>query len=403
MRVEFKPSALSGRVTAPPSKSCLHRLLLCAGLAAGESKIENAALSEDISATVACLSALGASVRFEDGVFTVRGIGGLPEKTAAALPCGECGSTLRFLLPLCLCVPGESRLTGSPRLLERPLSVYEAICRERGILFRNDGAAVTVGCGLGSGAFAVPGDISSQFVSGLLFALPLLPGDSEITITGKTESRPYIDLTLDALRQFGVQVAWKTESSLSIPGGQRYHSRQVTAEGDWSNAAFWCFLRRQGEDIGVSGLNENSLQGDRVCVELFDRLAAGFTETDISDCPDLAPVLMAAAAANHGGAFTGARRLRLKESDRGEAMAAELRKFGIAVTVEENRITVHPGALHAPAEPTAGHNDHRIVMALACLFVKTGGVLTGAEAVNKSYPTFFKELAACGAQFRFSE
>ena len=398
MRVEFAPSVLSGRVTAPPSKSGLHRLLLCAGLAAGESRIGNAALSEDISATAACLSALGASVRFEHGAFNVQGLGGAPVETAATLPCGECGSTLRFFLPLCMCVPGESRLTGSPRLLERPLSVYEALCRERGISFQNDGAAVTVGGVLGSGAFAVPGDISSQFVSGLLFALPLLQGDSEITLTGKTESRPYIELTLAALRQFGVEAAWKTETSLFIPGGQRYQPRQVTAEGDWSNAAFWCFLRRQGEKLDISGLNENSLQGDRVCVELFDRLAGGFTETDISDCPDLAPVLMAAAAANRGGAFTGVRRLRLKESDRGEAMAAELRKFGIAVTVTENRITVHPGALHAPAVSADGHNDHRIVMALACLLVKTGGVLTGAEAVNKSYPTFFDERAACGAR-----
>ncbi len=390
-------------MSVPPSKSALHRLLLCAGLAEGESRIGNADFPDDIAATCFCLAALGAPVRSEHGAFIVKGLGGLPAKTPRGLPCGECGSTLRFFLPLCMCAAGKSRLTGSPRLMERPLSVYEKICMEQNIPFANDGKAVTVGGALQSGAFSLPGDISSQFVSGLLFALPLLPGDSELTLTGSVESRPYIDLTLAVLGRFGVKAFWRTEAALFVPGGQRYTACDVTAEGDWSNAAFWFFLRRQGARLEISGVDENSLQGDRVCVDLFDRLAGGFTEADVSDCPDLAPVLMAAAAANQGGVLTGTRRLRLKESDRGEAMAAELRKMGIAVTVEANRITVHPGVLRAPGEPLAGHNDHRIVMALACLLVKTGGVLTGAEAVNKSYPTFFSELTACGAKLKLSE
>ena len=387
----------------PPSKSQLHRMLLCAGLSTGESRIANAAVSDDISATCLCLAALGAHCRFENGVFIVNGIGGLPAQTPTDLPCGECGSTLRFFLPLCLCAAGESRLTGSPRLLERPLVAYEDICRQREIPFFNDGKVVKVGGGLKSGIFTLPGDISSQFVSGLLFALPLLPGDSEIRLTGSVESRPYIDMTLSALRRFGVDARWRTNTALFIPGGQHYVACQTTAEGDWSNAAFWYYLRRQGAKLEIAGMHEDSLQGDRICVSLFDRLHGGFSDADLSDCPDLAPVLMAAAAANHGATFTGTRRLRLKESDRGAAMAAELHKMGITVTVGENRITVHPGALHPPIAPLIGHNDHRIVMALACLLTQTGGVLTGAQAVNKSYPTFFSALADCGAEIAVQE
>lgn len=404
MTVVFSPSVLRGSVQAPPSKSVVHRLLLAAGLAAGESRVKNVSLSDDVSATLACLKSLGASWRIADRTVTVSGVGSLPPHTENVFPCGECGSTLRFFLPLCMAAEGDSVFTGSRRLLERPLTVYETICREQAIPFRNTGTAVTVGGRLKGGTFTVPGNISSQFVSGLLFTLPLLREDSTISLAGSVESRPYIDLTLEALRRFGVRAFWENKRTISVPGRQTYVPRDVTAEGDWSNAAFWFFLREMGADVEISGLRENSLQGDRICLALFDSIKNGdASPIDLSDCPDLAPVLMAAAAFYHGAHFTGTARLKIKESDRGSAMTEELLKCGVRTEVRENGITVYREALTKPSVPLSGHNDHRIVMALSCLLLRTGGKLLGAEAVKKSYPDFFSDLAACGAKLEISE
>ena len=404
MNVAFLPSRLAGNVVAPPSKSIAHRLLLCAGLAAGESIIDNIALSEDIAATLRCLAALG--VQYEIDGARVRIVSsGLPDAAVnETLPCSACGSTLRFFLPLCMLLPGETKLGGTQRLLSRPLSVYEDICKAQKILFRNDGAVVTVGVGLHSGVFIVPGNVSSQFVSGLLFSLPLLPGDSEIRLTETVESRPYIDLTLDALRRFGVSAFWRDDRTLAIPGRQRYQPVEMRVEGDWSNAAFWFALQSFGHAVSVSGLNERSLQGDRLCVEFLRRIRQGQAPIDLADCPDLGPVLMAAAAlCGNGGVFTGTRRLKIKESDRGAAMAEELGKCGIKTAVSENRIEIFAGTPTAPKTPVCAHEDHRIVMALSLLLLQTGGEIAGAEAVNKSYPDFFSQLARLGAKLQKTE
>jgi 3-phosphoshikimate 1-carboxyvinyltransferase len=227
-------------------------------------------------------------------------------------------------------------------------------------------------------------------VSGLLFALPTLEGDSVIRLRPPVESRSYIDMTMAALRAFGVETSWLDRVTIAVPGRQVYAWRSaVTVEGDWSNAAFFLAL-----GLDVTGLDPESLQGDRVCTEYFAALRRGPAELDIADCPDLGPVLMAYAAAHRGGVFTGTRRLRMKESDRGWAMAEELAKFGIRVDVEENRIAVS-GGLHAPTETLDGHNDHRIVMSLAVLCTRTGGTIAGAEAVKKSFPDFFERLQDC--------
>ena len=436
MRVTISPSAARGSMDAPPSKSMAHRLLICAGLAEGTSVITNVDLSRDIKATMACLQALGADMVFEKGTVTVRGIGrdvltgsgrpaaepasgspdgilsesasGKPADSGAApvlLPCGESGSTLRFLLPLCLLRGRESRLTGSRTLLTRPLTVYEKICRDQKLVFEKGPEEVLVGGQLRAGEYVLPGNVSSQFVSGLLFALPFLEEDSVIRLVPPVESRPYIDMTLQALRQFGIWVDREQAEGdfrLRIRGGGKYLARTgLEVEGDYSNAAFFLALDRLGGRVTVGGLAEDSLQGDRVCSTYLDMLDRGFAEIDLSDCPDLGPVLMAFAAAREGGRFRGTRRLKIKESDRGEAMRQELAKMGARVEPGDNEILVCPG-LHPPREILRGHNDHRIVMALSVLLTLTGGSIDGAEAVSKSLPDFFDRLIRLGIGVTFT-
>lgn len=395
MYLTFSPSALRGAVTAPPSKSLSHRLLLAAGLSRGESVVENVALSEDVQATLDCLRALGADVQPGVSSVAVRGFDPC-EAPAAVLPCLESASTLRFFLPLCLLSGRPFTLTGAPGLLARPLSVYEALCRERGIRFERAEASVTV-CGrLTPGAYAIPGGVSSQFASGLLFALPLLPGDSTMTVQPPLVSRPYLDLTLSVLEKSGIFVKKIAGNRFLIPGNQQYSPQKTAVEGDWSNTAPFFALRALGHAMTVDGLNPDSLQGDCVIVPLLDRLREGFAEIDLRDCPDLGPVLFAAAAALHGARFTGTRRLRGKESDRVAAMQAELAKLGVRAEAEEDALTVRPGSLAAPACPLESHGDHRVAMALSVLLLQTGGVLTGAEAVAKSWPDYFSVLRSVG-------
>lgn len=385
MRAVFTPSTPSGAVPAPPSKSMAHRLLLAAGLANGVSRVAGIAGSEDVSATLDCLAALGAKITLENGVATVRGTD--PRKmTDAFLPCRESGSTLRFFLPLCLLAGGVFHLSGEPSLFSRPLSVYEALAKEKGFSLEKSGTAVRVSGKLVPGDYAIPGDVSSQFVSGLLFALPLLDGDSTIRLLPPVESGSYIDMTLAALAAFGVKADRTDETTIKIPGGQTYSPRDVTVEGDWSNAAPFLSL-----GVPVTGLDPESLQGDRRVAEHLAALDRGRAEIDLSDCPDLAPVLFAHAALRHGGRFSGTRRLAIKESDRGRAMKTELAKCGVAVGIAENEITVGRGA-KKPTEPLFGHNDHRIVMAAAVLLSRLGGTVEGIEAVAKSYPDFFSQL-----------
>ena len=397
MRALIRPGPARGTVAAPPSKSMAHRLLIGAGLAGGTSVIHGVARSQDLLATADCLEALGAKVEWQGD--DVRVTGGDPREAAPAkLDCRESGSTLRFLLPLCLLSGREMRLTGSEKLLQRPLSVYEEICKRQGIEYVRGDEALRVKGRLCPGAYEVPGDVSSQFVSGLLLALPLLEKNSAIRLLPPVESRPYIEMTMQALAGFGVETRWQDAETIDVPGGAAYKAREAVVEGDHSNAAFFEALNFLGGSVRVTGLNPNSLQGDRVCTEYFSRLQAGCPELDLADCPDLAPVLFAVAAALHGARFTGTRRLRFKESDRGAAMAEELQKFGVELRLEENEITVCPGKLHAPEAPLNSHNDHRVAMALSLLCTITGGTIEGAEAVRKSLPEYWDMLRSLGTE-----
>lgn len=395
MIATIKKGTAYGRVEAPPSKSVSHRYLICGALSGG-SVIENVAFSEDIKATLNCLSALGAEYEIDGSTVKTGGIS--PDKAikSAELFCNESGSTLRFLIPLCLLFGQKITLKGTQRLMSRSLAVYKEMCLSQGIEFTEDKESVTV-CGkLTAGKYSVRGDVSSQFISGLMFALPLLPDDSIIDITGALESGSYLGMTVKALAEFGVRISRTDEHTIFIKGNQTYKPRTLRVEGDYSNAAFFEAFNSVGGNVAVAGLKKDTCQGDAVYRKLFGKLVRGCPEIDISDCPDLAPVLMAVAAANNGVRLTGTHRLKIKESDRGAAMAEELAKFGCNTEVWENEITVHPRALKTPELPLSGHNDHRIVMALSLLCSITGGSIYGAEAVNKSFPDYFRKLSSLG-------
>ncbi len=399
MIAEISPSKGKGIMAAPPSKSMAHRLLIGGGLAKGESVITGISSSEDMKATLDCLSAIGAKYEIEGDKVTITGadIRNIPED--AVLRCRESGSTLRFFIPICLLDGKEFTLTGSEKLLSRPLSVYEDIFAKQGISFKREPDKIKVGGLLQSGEYKIPGDISSQFITGLLFVLPLLDGDSKIELIPPVESRSYINLTIEALAAYGVSIAWESENSLSIKGGQSYKAAKTAVEGDYSNAAFFEALNVLGSEIEMTGLNPNSLQGDKIYSEYFPKIG-GEKPLDISDCPDLGPILFAVAAAKGGGAFTGTRRLKIKESDRAAAMAEELAKFGVKVTVGEDEVTVGGGGIHKPEVPLCGHNDHRIVMSCSVLCTLTGGTIEGAEASRKSLPDFFARLSALGFEVK---
>lgn len=390
MTVTLKKSKAKGKVFAPPSKSVAHRALICAALSTG-STVKNIAFSKDIKATLESLKALGANVEINGTDVKIGGLCINKLKNETPLPCNESGSTLRFLIPICMCCESEITLQGTEKLFTRPLSVYAEICEKQNVYYKQENKSVTVGGVINSGEYYVRGDISSQFITGLLYALPMLSGDSKIIVTGNFESESYVDITLSVLSRFGIEIL-KNENVFYIKGNQKYKSADVTVEGDCSNAAFLDAFNLLGGEVEVLGLNENTLQGDRVYKNMFCALENGEKQFDLSDCPDLAPVMFALSAHLGGARFIGTKRLKIKESDRGAAMAEELEKFGAEVIIGENDIEIKGGALHTPKDILCGHNDHRVVMALSLLCTVYGGTVSGAEAVSKSYPDFFETI-----------
>ena len=396
MKIKIEKGRAEGKISAPASKSVAHRFLIAAAMANGRSRISGITPSEDVLATIDCLRALGAVIEYDGAVATVFGVDFTKASPTGILNSRESGSTLRFLIPLSLLSGSEVTLMGAPRLIERPHGIYEDLCRERGLTFIRDKSSITVKGPLGGGDFYLPGNVSSQFITGLLFALPNLPCDSKIILTTALESRSYINLTLSCLAKFGVRAEWIDEKTLLVTGNQLYRGGEFVVEGDYSGAAFIDALSIIGGGVEVDGLLTDSLQADRVYKELFPLLKGGTPTINIEDCPDLGPILFALASALSGAVFVGTRRLKIKESDRAEAMAKELSKFGARLSVGENDVTVHPQPLQEPTETLFGHNDHRIVMSLAVIATLYGGIIEGAEAVAKSYPDFFSDLKKLG-------
>ncbi len=396
MKAELKPCQLKGTVNAPPSKSMAHRYLIGAAVSREICHISGVDYSEDILASMDCLKALGAEINTHNDTVIVHPANFMNAEKPV-LECRESGSTLRFFIPLALCLGKEVTLKGSTRLLERPLDVYEELCRENRFMFEKTENAVTVCGNLKSGQYKIRGDISSQFITGLIFALVYLNQDSEIQIIPPLESRPYVNLTISALKAFGAEVAFSDAYTIAVKKAH-LHAFSGRTEGDYSNAAFLDACNYIGSEIKISNLLPDSLQGDKVYKAYFEKLAAGTPTLDLSDCPDLGPVLIALAALKNGAVFTGTDRLKEKESDRGKAMHAELKKLGGGLVFGDNMITVPKQELTYHGDILDGHNDHRIVMALCVILSKIGGEISGVEAVKKSYPGFFEDILKLGAK-----
>lgn len=396
MKVKILPSKTSGEVSAPPSKSFAHRYLIGSVLSRGKCVIKNIADSDDISATLSCIEQLGGSVTKDGNTVTV-----IPtnEKQIenAVFDCKESGSTLRFFIPVVLATGAKNcTFLGSERLLARGIKEYEKLFENSDVKINSDEKSIEISGKLTAGNYEISGEVSSQYTTGMLFALSVLDGKSTLKITGNAESRAYVDMTIKVLKDFGADIAEPEKNFFEINGKGRLSPGEFTVEGDWSNAAFLIALSRLVGRISVSELNENSVQGDRFSSVAFNALDGENAEIDLKDCPDLAPILFSYAAYKNGGKFINTRRLRVKESDRANVMAEELKKFGANVKVYENSVEIEKTQLKPPIVPLCGHNDHRIVMALSVLAAVFGAEIDGAEAVNKSYPDFFRVIKKAG-------
>ncbi len=416
------PARIGGTVSAPPSKSMAHRAVLCSALAKGTSHIENLEFSKDISATLAAAGQLCARVESGPADALVEGLGHF-RPVAGPVDCCESGSTLRFLIPLASLTGQSITFVGRGRLMERPQSVYKSLYREQNLHFEQANGQLTVAGSLRGGEYTLAGNVSSQFISGLLFALPLLAGDSTLHLIPPVESRSYIEMTRAAQAAFGVTSHWLDDTTLCIPGGQQYQPCDYIVEGDYSQAAFLAVLGAVKGGITLTGLAAGTLQGDAVILDILRRCGAKFTRTeaglvfeqaplhgvdiDLADCPDLGPVLMVLGLLCEGTTvIRNAERLRIKESDRIAAMEAELRACGGVLSSEGGTITVQgcKPRLHAPEAPLSGHNDHRVVMSLTVLALAADIPLAinEAEAVQKSWPHFFDALKPLGVEVHYA-
>ena len=389
MNVTITPAGLKGTVTPPPSKSQAHRAVLALALSDGEGKLSNLSLSQDIRATQDCMAALKRG--------TPAGMDGLP-----LLDCGESGSTLRFLIPVALALRGGGCFAGRGRLMERPQTPYFDIFREKGIFWERIGNLLEVKGELPPGEYRLRGDVSSQFVTGLLYALPLLDGDSEVVLTSPLESRDYVAMTLDVLEKFGVRVENQSYERFLVPGNQRFRARDMTIEADWSQAGFWYAAAFLGDPVETAGLDPRSTQGDRVIAAHYETLIRpGDVEIDVSGCPDLVPPLAAMAAVRSGVTrLTNAARLRIKESDRLDAVTQVLGALGADITEGPDSLTIRGKDGLTGGVKVDSFNDHRIAMmtAIAATRCVKPVTMTGAECVAKSYPNFWEDYEMLGGK-----
>lgn len=417
MNVTIHPNQLKGEVLVPPSKSLSHRAIIAASLAEGESVISNVMLSKDIVATIEGMRALGANITIEESTLRIEGHS--VSRTESFIDANESGSTLRFLIPIALVNPLPMEFRGKNNLVNRPLDSYYEIFDKLGITYTHPSNAYlplnTVG-GLQPGKYEVKGNISSQFITGLLFALPLLNGNSRIVITTPLESKGYVDLTLDILRRFGIQITHKNYEEFYILGNQKFKPASYTVEGDYSQTAFFLVAGALGADIKLKGMTEKSYQGDKKILadiaSFGGKLVFGTdflsclpsstkgTIIDFSQSPDLGPALTVLASLSSGKSqFVNAGRLRIKECDRITCMREELEKLGAKISESANEMMIEGvSLLHGGVVDS--HNDHRVAMALAMATMKMDGLLTiqNAECVSKSYPNFWKVFEALGGE-----
>lgn len=393
MDIIITPKPLQGEITAIPSKSQAHRLLICAAFADGDTELICPETNQDIEATAACLSALGACIQRTGNGYTVSPVRSIPQ--SAVLSCGESGSTLRFMLPIAGALGVDATFLMEGRLPQRPLSpLWEEMERMGCQITRPTENTLRCTGQLKCGDFKISGSVSSQFITGLLYAMALMPGESRLTVTGKTESKPYIQMTQDALSAFGVSTL-----DYAVTGCRPFRTPGVVnVEGDWSNGAFFLAAKALGCDITVRGLSDTSPQGDRAAAWILERLE-DFTTVSAADIPDLVPILAVVAGAKKGARFTDVGRLRLKESDRVESVAAMLRSLGAQVEITNDTLTVYPSQYSGCTIDAVG--DHRIAMASAIAATVANGPVTilGAQCVAKSYPSFWEEYSRLGGKY----
>ena len=420
MKVCVSAKELKGKIAAVSSKSDAHRAVICAALSKGETEVLLGEFSDDISATADCLAAMGAKMRRSEGGFVFCGM----EQCAkdATLNCCESGSTLRFLLPVAAALGGSKRFYGSGRLPSRPVLPLMTALESHNVAFDNKKLPfVSIGK-LTGGEFTVPGNISSQFISGILMALPLTETGGSVCVTDGLQSGGYVDMTVRTMKKFGVNCGKDGDDHYFVESGSGYVSPGIyRVEGDWSGAAFYLAAGAISGDITVSGLDTESAQADRVVLDVLRQFGADVTcegdcvrvrskdakpfSVDVSDCPDLFPILaVLACKANGTSKLYNASRLRLKESDRVATTAAMLRAFSVSVDETEDSLTVH-GMGYIKGGAVNGAGDHRIVMSAAIASLMCGSqgngsvMITDAEAISKSYPSFFRDLLACGGQY----
>lgn len=416
----FSPCALSGVAAVPPSKSEAHRRMICAALTPGETRLTGFLPSRDMTATMDCLSALGASFRVEGETLLVRGCAG-PAAFAPRMDCGESGSTLRFLIPLALALGEGGGFLMGGRLGERPLAPYDPILEACGVTRRREdtpeGALLILRGHLRPGSYTLPGDVSSQFVTGMLCALPLLPGDSTLTVTPPVESAGYIRMTLQCLEDSGIRLEETGPFAWRIPGNQRYRAASGALPGDWSQGAVLLCAGALGHSVDVAGLDPDSTQGDRAALDVLARLGVSFREEggvlrplgrtlrgaafSGRDIPDIVPVLALVCTQAVGESrITGCGRLRLKESDRFAATVELLAALGADIRGEGDDLVVRGPTPLKGGVALSARNDHRLVMLLALAATVADGPVTvqGAEALNKSWPTFLATYEALGGK-----
>lgn len=416
MNIEITPHTLCGTVPAVSSKSDAHRLLIAASLADRPTTLFCNVLSADIQATAECLRALGASIAYGDRTISVTPIRSFETAQSVSLDCGESGSTLRFLLPVVSALGKSGKFLGRGRLPERPVTDLRTVMAAHGVVFSPQTFPIETDGQLTAGKFTLKGNVSSQYVSGLLFALPLLPGDSEISLLPPVESKPYIDMTLATLHKFGISVE-QTENTYHIRGGQAYKSPgEVQVEGDWSNAAFFLTAGAVGAPVTVTGLDVNSLQGDKAILDILREMGAKVkvngdavtvspaplhgVQINAAGIPDLVPVLSVAASTAKTGvtAITRAARLRLKECDRLSALNESLTNMGVVCAEADDGLVVWSSGIRGGE--VFSFNDHRMVMsmAIAATVATETTTIRGCEAVQKSYPHFFADFEKLGGK-----
>ena len=387
MDLTIQPGSLRGKIHIIPSKSQAHRLLICAAFANNETTLVCPETNRDIEATVDCLNALGADIVRTDSGYSIDPISVIP--ASAVLNCCESGSTLRFMLPIVGALGVDATFQMAGRLPQRPLSpLWEEMERMGCTLTRPTADTIRCTGKLKAGNYLIDGGVSSQFITGLLFALPLIDGKCSLEITGKVESKPYIELTCHALRLFDAP-------NYHTPG-------YLEVEGDWSNGAFFLAAKALGNDVDVLNLNPDSAQGDRAVVNVLNQLEAGMPTVSAADIPDLVPILSVVAAEKHGAVFTDIQRLRLKESDRVSSTVAMIENLGGKAEADENTLTIYGTGLTGGTVDAV--NDHRIAMsaAIAATVCKQDVTILGAECVKKSYPRFWEEYARLGGNYELN-